>query len=179
MKKAISIMLVMIMILNVGIMVYANDEVKQGFDEIKTEVVIEQDSGESVILKNRVEFDEVKTERVTEDGEKYDEIMPTSVSLSEDFNLSIGQSWSRSYYMDNLFAEAHNAFKINTIDVKGRYRIIINGSNGYSTSSEEYTNVGTKITITNAKPGVKYMVYIVNTGEGTLTGQVQISSYYN
>lgn len=102
-----------------------------------------------------------------------------AVSLSEDFSCETGKSWSTSFTTDKWFSDDHNAFKTIIDDFSGgSYKVIIEGSNGYSYTSSEYTS-GHSFTTRNAKSNVTYTVYIVNTGSGTISGNVKISSFYD
>lgn len=107
------------------------------------------------------------------------EVETKSVSLSKNFTAYVGQSWSTHFTMDKSIVEDHNAFKTIVSDVKGgTYKVIITSDSGYEYTSPEYSG-RVSLTTTNAKPGVRYHVYILNTGSDTLTGKVKISSFYN
>ncbi len=114
-------------------------------------------------------------EKTTDDNE----ITNRAISISKDFSCATGKSWSTTFTVNKLFAEDHNAFKVVISNLKsGKYKIIIEGSDGYSYTSSEHSTDRT-ITVTNAKSGdVSYTVYIVNVGSGELAGHVKISSYY-
>jgi len=100
-----------------------------------------------------------------------------SVSQTKQLNLAVGKSWSLSFNM-NASGSPHNAFNVVTSNMSGKYKYIITGSQGYSYESGEYNNQGTTFTTSNAWSNETYTVYIVNTGTTTLTGTVQVSSYY-
>lgn len=101
------------------------------------------------------------------------------VSISQNFSVSVGNSWKRSFNTGNLFVEDHNAFKTIVSGVSGKYKVIITDDQGYEYESAEYTNQDVTFTTTNAWSSRTFTVYILNTGTSTLTGQVKISSYYN
>ena len=106
-------------------------------------------------------------------------VEPRAVSLSEEFEIPVGTSWSMSFTTDKWFAEDHNAFKVVIDDISaGTYKYIINGSDEYSYTSNEVSGDHT-FTTTNAKGGVTYTIYIVNTCASELSGTVKVSSYYN
>ena len=121
----------------------------------------------------------LNTEEVIVESNEVEAVITRAVSIDKDFSVSTGKSWSTDFNMTKWFADDHNAFKVIVSDVSGgSYKLIIEGDNGLSFTSEEYTK-GCTATVTNAHPGVEYTVYIVNTGSGTLSGNVKISSYYN
>lgn len=120
----------------------------------------------------------LNTEEVIVESNEVEAVIPRAVSIDKDFSVSTGKSWSTDFDMTKWFADDHNAFKVIVSDVSGTYKLIIEGDNGFSYTSDELTS-GCTCTATNVPSGVKYTVYIVNTGSGTLSGNVKISSYYN
>lgn len=114
---------------------------------------------------------------VTENIEN--EISPRGVSIDTDFYCAVGDSWQKDFKPSNWFSEDHNAFKTKVTNVLGKYKVIINGSNGYAYESPEYTDTDRIFTTTNAKPNVTYTVTIVNTGSSPLSGHVELYSYLN
>ena len=94
-------------------------------------------------------------------------IEPLAVSLSKDFSVSVGNSWSTSFDTGKLFTEDHNAFTTIISDVTGTYKVIITDNYGYEYASSEYKNQGVTITTTNAASYRTFTVYIVNTGSST------------
>lgn len=121
----------------------------------------------------------LNTEEVTVESNAAEAVMPYAVSIDKDFSISTGKSWSTDFTMTKWFADDHNAFKVVVSGVSGgSYKVVIEGSNGLSYTSDESTS-GRTITVTNAQSDVKYTVYILNTGSGTVSGNVKISSYYN
>ena len=102
-----------------------------------------------------------------------------AISLSEDFYILVGTSWATSFTTDKWFAEDHNAFKVVIDDISaGTYKYIIKGSDGYEYTSAEVSGDHT-FTTTNAKGGITYTIYIVNTCASELSGTIKVSSYYN
>lgn len=112
-------------------------------------------------------------------AENESSIEQLAVSISRDFSVAVGNSWSTSFNTGKLFVEDHNAFKTIISDVTGKYKFIITDDQGYEYSSAEYTNRDMTFTTTNAGSSRTFTVYILNTGTSTLTGHVKISSYYN
>lgn len=122
----------------------------------------------------------LNTEEVVVESNEAEAVITRAVSIDKDFSIATGKSWSANFTMTKWFADDHNAFKVIVSDVSGgSYRVKIEGDNGFSYTSDEYTNSGCTLTITNAQSSVKYTVYIGNTGSGTVSGNVKISSYYN
>lgn len=120
------------------------------------------------------------TKEVTVESDKVETVITRAVSIDKDFSVSTGKSWSTDFNMSKWFADDHNAFKVVVSSVSGgSYKVVMEGDNGFSYTSNEYNNSGCTLTVTNAQPDVKYTVYIVNTGSGTVSGNVKISSYYN
>lgn len=107
------------------------------------------------------------------------EISPRGVSVDKDFYCAVGDSWQKEFKPSNWFSADHNAFKTKVTNVIGKYKVIINGSNGYAYESSEYTDVDMIFTTTNAKANITYTVTIVNTGSSPLSGHVELYSYLN
>jgi hypothetical protein len=102
-----------------------------------------------------------------------------AVSISKDFSVSVGNSWSTSFDTGKIFVDDHNAFKTIVSDVEGKYKVLITDDKGYAYETEEFNSRGVTLTTTNASSTRTFTVYILNTGTSTLTGHVKISSYYN
>lgn len=107
------------------------------------------------------------------------DITPRGVSVDKDFYCAVGDSWQKEFKPSNWFSTDHNAFKTKVTNVVGKYKVIINGSNGYAYESSEYTDVDMIFTTTNAKANVTYTVTIVNTGSSPCSGHVELYSYLN
>lgn len=138
--------------------------------------VTEDTSPNQIFLQN-VEVDLGKYEEVTEVA-PYEEplISALGVDNSTSLNLTVGDSWANSFKMNNWFSDNHNAFNVKILVTSGKYKIMVQGTNGYKYESSEYSSSKT-LTITNAQSDVTYTVTIVNTSVNTLKGKVNITSY--
>ena len=107
------------------------------------------------------------------------EITPATVDLSQGFNILTGQKWYKSFKMNKLIGDSHNAFKVVTSNISGggTYTIVIKGTNGFNYASDPLTYGATK-TIPYAAEDVTYTVYLVNIGANPVRGNVAITSYY-
>lgn len=102
-----------------------------------------------------------------------------AVSISKNISVQIGNSWSTTFDTAKIFADDHNAFKVVVSNVSGsKYKIIVKNNTGWTYETTEYTG-GSTVTVTNASGSKDYTVYVLNTGTGTLSANVKISSYYN
>ena len=111
-------------------------------------------------------------------GGEESEVSPAAVDFSGRFSVLVGGTpWNKSFKVDKLVGESHNAFTVKISEVSGQYSLVITGTNGYSYSSGLKTG-GTSVTVSNAVEGVTYTVFIVNPGSQTLSGKVTINSYY-
>ncbi|AWE07627.1 hypothetical protein DCE79_09635 [Lysinibacillus sp. 2017] len=80
--------------------------------------------------------------------------------------------------MNNWINSDHNAFNVKVSNVSGKYKYIINGSNGYQYESSEMTS-GNTWTTNHANLDVTYTITIVNTGPNSLSAKVNITSFIN
>lgn len=111
-------------------------------------------------------------------GSEFD-VAPAAIDVSQSFSLPTGDTWIKSFKMNKLLANPHNAFKvvISNVSGGGSYTLIIKGSNGYNFTSAPLSYGATK-TVEYAAKDVTYTVYIVNNSANTVRGNVAITSYY-
>lgn len=180
MKRKLAVLLVCVIAVAISIPVVAFAAGDKMLEPVTT---VEVEPGEKIpVIEVTVNGDpdpNMPYTTAADGAENESSIEQLAVSISRDFSVAVGNSWSTSFNTGKLFVEDHNAFKTIISDVTGKYKFIITDDQGYEYSSAEYTNRDMTFTTTNAGSSRTFTVYILNTGTSTLTGHVKISSYYN
>lgn len=87
--------------------------------------------------------------------------MPHIVSDTGRVSLRPGESFYKSFKMNNGSNPAHTRFRVTLADVSGSWYVTVTGSNGYSYTSSTYSTDG-YVEISNAQKDVTYRVTFYN-----------------
>lgn len=111
---------------------------------------------------------------------EFDTVLPAPKGVSvvnKSISVSVGSSYSKSFKMDNLFADPHNAFNVSVSNPDGKYHIKAVRGNGEWSHDFSTKEVGSTATVDECLPGVTYTVYVINDDSVKINATVSITSY--
>lgn len=111
----------------------------------------------------------------------YGKVMPEPRGVNvvnKSVSVKVGSSYSKSFKMNNLFADPHNAFKITVNNPSGNYTVKVTKSDGSWSHDFSEKNYGATVEVNDCVPDVTYTVYVMNTGDETLSADVSITSFF-
>lgn len=101
-----------------------------------------------------------------------------AVGLSQSLDLSAGDTFKKRFKTSRWFKKDHNAFEIKLSNVVGSYKVMILGGDDYFFTSNDYSNKGVTITVSNVKPDKSYTVSVINTASNKrLKAELEIQSF--
>lgn len=102
---------------------------------------------------------------------------PRGINYSSDFSVAPGKSFKKNFNTRNLINDDHDSFSVVITETNAPYRVLITSDDGETLYDEELSG-RVSIKREGIDPELDYTIMIQNTGTSTLTGHLQISSYY-
>lgn len=111
----------------------------------------------------------------------YGKVMPAPRGVNvvnKSVSVKVGSSYSKSFKMNNFLADPHNAFKITVNNPSGDYTVKVTKSDGSWSHDFSEKNYSATVEVNDCVPDVTYTVYVMNTGDETLSADVSITSFF-
>lgn len=101
----------------------------------------------------------------------------SAVKENPRLDLATGEEWEKSFVTRRIWGENDNTVRIEMSSIdSGKYKVIVNGSNGYYAETEELT--GPYLThLEKTNPDVTYIVGVENQGKDNLQATLNVISF--